>query len=340
MSRRERVLCAVLLAGFSCGQAAQMDACRGVDDDSQRLACYDAAAGRSVNDQGMAAVSSGTTNIGGVAQTFATAWELTDATKRGTFVVRTYEPTFVLPAHYSSSIDRSPTSPTHPLSGETDQYKPLEAKIQISLRTKVLQNLLLPDADLWFAYTQRSMWQVWDSQDSAPFRSTDYQPEALYVIPVPAKLATLPAGWRWDMVQLGLAHQSNGQSDPLSRSWNRLYVGASLAHGELGIMLRENFRFHEALRDDDNPDLTHYIGTTEMTLAWLPGRATAALSWHVYPGNLARGALQADWTYPVHRAAPQGLRWYLQLFSGYGETLLDYNHRQNTVGLGVTLFQL
>lgn len=36
---------------------------------------------------------------------------------------------------------------------------------------------------------------------------------------------------------------------------------------------------------------------------------------------------------------PSGLRWYAQLFHGYGETLLDYNHRQSSLGLGLTLFQ-
>ncbi|MBC7662968.1 MAG: phospholipase A, partial [Caulobacter sp.] len=46
------------------------------------------------------------------------------------------------------------------------------------------------------------------------------------------------------------------------------------------------------------------------------------------------------WSHPVFQAKPVGLRYYVQLFSGYGETMLDYNHFQSSVGLGFTLFQL
>ncbi len=270
---------------------------------------------------------------------FNKSWELTPATKRGTFVVRTYLPNFVLPLHYTSSINATPSSPTHPAGTAQIDYRPLEAKLQISLRAKVAEGLLLPDADLWFAYTQRSLWQVWNPQESSPFRSTDYQPEAIYVIPVPEKMGTLPGGWHWRMAQLGLAHQSNGQSDPLSRSWNRVYGAVAFDRGEFGLTVRVNQRLHEAPEHDDNPDLVHYIGNTEITASWLHGLATSTMTWRTNPGSWQRGSLQMDWTYPVNKAQPAGLRWYAQLFTGYGETLLDYNHYQTSLGLGLTLFQ-
>jgi phospholipase A1 len=274
-----------------------------------------------------------------VSTLFNKTWELTPATKRGTFVVRTYLPNFVLPLHYTTSINETPGSPTHPAGEAQIHYKPIDAKFQISLRAKVAEGLFLPNADLWFAYTQRSLWQVWNPQESSPFRSTDYQPEAIYVVPVPEKLGKLPGGWQWRMAQLGLAHQSNGQSDPLSRSWNRVYGAVAFDHGEFGLTLRLNQRLHEQAATDDNPDLVHYIGNTEITASWLPGLATSTLTWRTNPGSWQRGSLQLDWTYPVDRTRPSGLRWYAQLFTGYGETLIDYNHRQTTAGLGLTLFQ-
>ena len=77
-----------------------------------------------------------------------------------------------------------------------------------------------------------------------------------------------------------------------------------------------------------------------MTASWFPGTTTMDLTARTSFKSWDRGSLKFAWTHPVFAAKPDGLRWYLQLFSGYGETLLDYNHHQNSVGLGFTLFQL
>ena len=263
-------------------------------------------------------------------------WELRCDHKRGTFIVRTYLPNFLLPLHVSSSLNRAPSTPKQGVAPAHPGYSNVEAKLQLSLRAKVFEGLLLPHGDLWFMYTQRSLWQVWNSRDSAPFRSTDYQPEALYVLRAPEWLGKLPAGWRWRMFNVGIAHQSNGQSDPLSRSWNRVYAGAGLERGDVGLQVRVMRRLHSGR--DDNPDLTRYIGGAEVLATWFPGLAIAALTWRT-GAPVGRGSLQLDWTFPVRRSQPLGLRWYAQLFTGYGETLLDYNHRQNSIALGLTLFQ-
>ena len=334
-------------------------ACAGLDD-AKRLACYDAifrpapavaapAPAPSVSIETPAARNEpsalqevATTPSGrGLAagDYLAKFWELDPDDKRGTFVVRTYQPNYLLPAHWSSNINKSPSSPTHPDGGSFPQYRQTEAALQLSLRAKALENVLLPNADLWLAYSQQSIWQLWNGQDSAPFRSSDYQPEAMLVVPVSDQLGDLGGGWRWRMVLAGIAHESNGEGLPLSRSWNFAYLGTTFTHDDIALRARFNQRLGEK-GVDDNPHITDWTGNTELSVGWLPGESTMQLTARTSFKSWDRGSLKFEWTHPVFRAKPDGLRYYLQLFSGYGETMLDYNHRQNSIGLGFTLFQL
>jgi phospholipase A1 len=63
------------------------------------------------------------------------------------------------------------------------------------------------------------------------------------------------------------------------------------------------------------------------------------LQWRSNLQDWDHGSLQLDWSYPLDAEHPRALRWYVQLFTGYGETLLDYNFRQTTLGLGLALFE-
>lgn len=318
--------------------------CTAIVDDAARLSCYDRLAGRTVEAPAKAPLAA--LPVAPVATAaaiqgpgiLATFWELDEDLKRGTFKFMTYKPNFLLPLHFTERLNRSPSSPTRePV--ELNGYRRTEAKMQLSIRTKVAQSVLLPGADLWFGYTQQSLWQVWNSAGSSPFRTSDYEPELMYVLPTPPALRKLPFGWRWEYTMAAVAHQSNGQSKPLSRSWNRAYGSIGLERGEITVTARALKRFAETGDDDDNPDLTGYRGRGEIQASWSPGRATASAMYRSTFRRFDRGALQLDLTYPVHRDDPTGLRWYLQIFSGYGETLTDYNFRQTSVGLGVAMFE-
>jgi phospholipase A1 len=337
------------------GDPSRLAQCAAIGASTDRLACYDALAGRAAPPAAVAASSAAppvTSKLAPVDTTPAQSpqsaaqggsllskfWELDPADKRGTFNVVGYRANYILPLHYTSRINRSPQSPTQAAVAQPD-YKHIEAKIQLSLRTKLAQDVLLPGGDLWAGYTQQSMWQVWNHKDSKPFRNTDYEAELMYVVPVPEGLRVLPFGWQWRFAQLALAHQSNGQSDPLSRSWNRSYLGTGFERGDWSLVARFNHRFKEDLDSDNNPDLTRYRGRTDLQLNWAPGVHTFSLLWRSAITNVNRGAVQLEWTMPVYRDRPNGIRWFMQVFSGYGETLTDYNFRQTSVGAGVSFLQ-
>ncbi len=326
--------------------------CAAIGAGADRLACYDTLAGRAAEppvakkDSAAAPPVAATSLLapegipapvaqqaGGSGSLMSAFWELDAADKRGTFNFTGYRPNYVLPFHLTSNINRSPQSPNQQAVLLND-YRPLEAKFQLSLRTKIAQDLLLPGADLWLAFTQQALWQIWNSQDSKPFRNSDYEPEAIYLVPTPDALRNLPAGWQWRYTQLGLAHQSNGQSDPLSRSWNRFYLGAGFERGDWGFTARVNRRIKEDYTTDNNPDLIDFRGRGEFNLRYNSKLATAAVTYRTSLRNTKFGALEFEWTYPIYRDQPNGVRWYVQVFRGYGETLTDYNFRQTSIGAG------
>ncbi|MDX1526901.1 MAG: phospholipase A [Pseudidiomarina maritima] len=275
-----------------------------------------------------------------VTDVIGTYWELSEEQKRGIFQLRTFEPNFILPVIHSSDINEQPVSPTRGPASTLDSYKPNEAKLQISLRTKLLEDVILPGADLWVSYTQTSLWQVWDGDNSSPFRSTDYNPDVFAVVPIPENLDVLPGKARIRFAKVGFAHESNGQTKPDSRSWNYFHFGGMIEYGDLSWETTWKQRVNETGDDDDNPDLIRYRGNFENRLLWRDSlstysvtRVTRELSWD-------KGSWQVDFTHPLNSSKPDGLRFYIQFFSGYGETLLDYNHRQNRIGIGFLLLNI
>lgn len=267
----------------------------------------------------------------------AHSWEITPDSRSSRFAVRTYEENYVLPFRYTSSVNHTPFSPTQGIAQDRAGYVHQDVALQLSLRAKVARGVLQDNDGIWLAYKQSSAWQLWDAADSRPFRNTDYQPEILYVAPVPERFANLPGGWQLRMVQAGFVHQSNGQSDPLSRSWNRLQFRVGADNGRWGGMLGAMYRLPDS--SDDNPDLVDHIGTLEAKAGMGLGYSRFTLTTRLNPERLSRGSVQLGLSHPIYRDDPAGLRWYLQLFSGYGQTLLDYNVRQHSVGVGVMLFQ-
>jgi phospholipase A1 len=261
---------------------------------------------------------------------FAERWGLGIAPEDRRFDLRPHQPTYLLLARHSDGENRLPTSPAKPPLPAPLAIQDTEAKFQLSFKVKLAdfeRRAGMPLA-IWAAYTQQSHWQVYDVGESRPFRETNYEPEVF--------VATHPdrevLGWRWRLAAVGLNHQSNGRAEPLSRSWNRVLVQFGFERGAVGIIVRPWLRVGEDAGTDDNPDITRYLGHGDLTVVWAAGAHRFALGARLHPGS-GKGALQGQWSFPLARR----VRGLVQAFSGYGESLIDYNVRQSTIGVGVSL---
>lgn len=225
----------------------------------------------------------------------------------------THRPMYVLPYTYSSAYDGRHT----------------EVAFQISAKQKLF------GTNFYFGYTQRSFWQLYNSKESSPFRETDYNPELFY-------RWTPQIAWlnHWG-ADAGLEHESNGKGLPDSRSWNRLYIAPFQAKGKYLVYLKFWYRLPEKAKTgptdaegDDNPDIERYYGHAEFQvqrqffdnhLAHLILRANPATG---------KGSVSFNYSIP---SSDGSLFYCLNFFSGYGETLIDYNRAITRVGIGVMM---
>jgi len=349
------VLAAVMLTGTARAFAQNPDpldirACTAIGNDAQRLACYDRATHRDDREAQRAAdarmrgsgvfAQPGTNATATVAAEESPSrassqldrrWELDPASKLGTFNLRSYRPVYVMPFFATSKLNTQPQSPNPDNSvGERAHLDNIEAKFQLSLKTKVLQDVL-GNGDLWVGYTQSSRWQVYNKDESRPFRETDYEPEALLVFGTNYQVF----GWDARLFDVGINHQSNGRSDPYSRSWNRIVADIGLERGDWTIVLRPWWRIPESRGDDNNRDIGDYVGRGEVQLVrnWNSQTFGLTLRHSLRGGDANHGSARFSWSVPLAGS----LRGYVEVFHGYGESLIDYNHEATYVGVGLSL---
>lgn len=342
-----------LAAGVAHAAAdpSEIAACRAVRDAVERAYCYDrlfgapeaAAAAEVPQDAaGLERDAAGLERDAAVADVaqppreaptdLAIRWELDRGTNRGLWLPRGHERTYILPVRWSSDVNEAPSSPTQPAPQGDGPYDSLEGKFQLSLKLKALDDVLGGGTDLWIGYTQQSNWQVYNGGISRPFRETNYSPEVFATVPVKFGLAGLTAR----MLNVGIVHQSNGQSDPRSRSWNRVYAQVGFERGPYALLVKPWLRIPERDRVDNNPDIADYVGRGEVVAIWSKGEHTVSLQLRNSFHDAWRGSAQLDWSFPVIG----NLKGYLQVFNGYGESLIDYNHSQTTIGFGVLVIDV
>ena len=321
--------------------------CLSIPGESARLACFDRAIGEAAQAAGKADAAGeapagrpATTAAASVPESGAaaeiarpslidTAWGFLPDSRKA--YVRLHEPNYLLFARYTNDVNRGPYEPLFDAFAEDYDFENVEAKFQVSIKGR-----LATTEDhrwgLWFAYTQQNQWQVYAGDISSPFRETNYMPELFGSFRPGVQIGAFD----FNLLNFGFNHQSNGRADPISRSWDRLFVEGGFERENLALIVRAWTRVRPGDYEDDNPDITDYLGYGQLTALYRRGENTFTLMGR---GNLntGKGAAQFTWTsQPV--LGP--MRVHFQLFSGYGESLIDYDWNQTTVGLGVTLNDL
>ena len=314
--------------------------CANIQDNAARLACFDQLASTPAPRTEAAVVVNPVDGTPAATVPVVTAqpsaessakfsqfdhWELDQPYRRGVFKFRPHHSSYLI-ATRSYRPNDAPYAPYRDLTDNDTDLSKGELAFQLSFKMKMVEGAFGKPVDLWFGYTQNSFWQAANSKASSPFRETNYQPEVMAIAPLGYEIG----GVKLTHAGLGLNHQSNGQSGTLSRSWNRVYAQLGLEKDGFSATGRVWKRLNENADEDDNPDLVDYMGRGDLALAY-------RRDGHIYSSTLrynfhtSRGAIQANWAFPL----AGNVKGYAQVFAGYGQSLIDYNYFQRSIGVGV-----
>ena len=102
-----------------------------------------------------------------ITKTYSQRWELELADKKGTFRLMSYKPIYITAGRISTYPNKLPQSENPEYSAsERIAYNNIEAKFQLSFKTKVVQDLFWGKGDIWVGYTQKAHWQIYNSDIS------------------------------------------------------------------------------------------------------------------------------------------------------------------------------
>ncbi len=250
-------------------------------------------------------------------------WE--QESSRNPFSITTHRTNYLFPVSYNTNQDANNFREVTDASGPNNN----EVKFQFSAKFNLAEDIFGNVGDVYFAYTQRSWWQAYNTDASSPFRETNYEPEVF----IDFDSAWSALGWVNTRNRIAFNHQSNGRSDPLSRSWNRVYLESTLQRGDWALTLAPHWRVPESDGDDDNPDIERFVGYGDIRLA------KRLQNNHEFAGQL-RGnpstgnyGTQVDYSWPAFN----GVRAHVQYYYGYGESMIDYDNRVHRLSLGFSL---
>ena len=246
------------------------------------------------------------------------------------YVLLPHKGSYLLPLSYNNNPNEDAYDVLDDIEtkGRGDYYRPNEAEFQISFMTLTNRNLFGTNFDLYLGYTHEAWWQVYNDGWSRPFRENNYSPEIFGRRLLENTWEVL--GGKVVAYDIGYVHQSNGQAQELSRSWNRWFFRFAALYGEVFMRATIWHRIPEDSNRDDNPDIEEYVGYGELKFDRLFSKARFGT--RIVPGTKKQG-IEFSYSYPWQ----EGLRYYIKLGHGYGLNLIDHDHKTERIGFGISL---
>lgn len=207
-----------------------------------------------------------------------------------------------------------------------DRVMRFETKFQLSFKFPLASSVIFDDDQFLAAYTQQSYWQVYNQNSSRPFRESNYEPEIFYLKPLDLKMGDLHI----DAFSFGFIHQSNGQSDTLSRSWDRLYLTLVFSLEHFFLSIKPWYRLLDSA-EDENPGIDDYVGFFDLRIAYKNSGWTYSLLVRNNLKSDLKGYREFGISFPLN----EKLRGFFQYTNGYGESLIDYDVNSHRLGLGL-----
>jgi phospholipase A1 len=243
------------------------------------------------------------------------------------FTLMAHRPNYILLASYNKDPNNKPYQEA---TGDPNlELDNVESQFQVSIKIPLAVDLFKKKVDIFSAFTMRSFWQVYNNDISSPFRETNYEPEAW--------VQFRPNWTFWGIRNIanviGINHQSNGRTEPLSRSWNRIIASFVFQKGNLAFAIKPWYRLPEDDEDDNNPDITDYLGHYEIRAGYKwKENVFSVMSRNNLESGFSKGAVELTWSFPL--GSYKYLKGYVQGFTGYGQSMVDYNYYQNSIGIG------
>jgi phospholipase A1 len=252
-----------------------------------------------------------------------------NAVEQNPFAITFYKQNYIMPLYYTGSPDNKAYTTAIPANQTINN---LEVKYQLSLKVPIWKNVFSSQSSFYFGYTQLSYWQAYNR--NAFFRETDFQPEVFLANIVSWHLTR---SWEVNAFNIGAVHESNGFGNEMERSWNRVYVEAIASNNHLMLSVKPWYVFHDSTYNKFNPNMSDYLGYGEIGLAYKFANQVLSLQTHsLFEQGGRRATGTATYSFPLTKY----LNGYVQAFSGYGQSLIEYNHRTNSVGVGIALNNL